>query len=136
MLPSRLIDCSKSFSTLLISLLVLLPTAAVIAGTSSPKYDVRTEAKMKGSVDEVQLPANAKDIVHLLVKTDAGTTDVYLCPKSFLDDMGVTFTKGDQIVLTGSKVKQGDADLVLAREVVRGTDDLVLRDGKGNPVWV
>ena len=49
--------------------------------------------------------------------------------------MGVTFKKGDEITLTGSKVKQGDSDLVLAREVVKGTDALVLRDDKGQPVW-
>jgi hypothetical protein len=41
----------------------------------------------------------------------------------------------DEIALTGSKVKQGEADLILAREVVKGADTLVLRDDKGNPVW-
>jgi hypothetical protein len=49
--------------------------------------------------------------------------------------MGVSFNKGDDISLTGSKVKQGEAELVLAREVVRGNDTVVLRDDKGNPVW-
>ena len=49
--------------------------------------------------------------------------------------MGVSFNKGDEIFLTGSKVKQGEAELVLAREVVRGNDTVVLRDDKGNPVW-
>ena len=71
----------------------------------------------------------------MLVKTGTDTVDVYLCPKFFLDDMGVSFSKGDEIALTGSKVKQGEADLILAREVVKGNDTLVLRDGKGNPVW-
>ena len=37
--------------------------------------------------------------------------------------------------VTSSKVKQGEADLILSREVVKGTDTLVLRDNKGNPVW-
>ena len=61
--------------------------------------------------------------------------DVYLCPKSFLDDMGVSFNKGDDIALTGSKAKQSGADVILAREVVKGDMTLVLRDDKGNPVW-
>jgi hypothetical protein len=69
------------------------------------------------------------------VKSGADSVDVYLCPKSFLDDMGVSLSKGDEIALTGSKVKQGEADLILAREVVKGSDTLVLRDDKGNPVW-
>jgi hypothetical protein len=55
--------------------------------------------------------------------------------RNFLDDMGVSFSKEDEIALTGSKVKQGEADLILAREVVKGTDTLVLRDEKGNPIW-
>jgi hypothetical protein len=104
---------------------------------SPPKYDVHTEAKMKGTVEEMKLPpkGSEKEVAHLLLKTGTDTVDVYLCPKSFLDDMGVSFSKGDEISLTGSKVKQGEADLVLAREVVKGTDTLVLRDQKGNPIW-
>ena len=104
---------------------------------SPPKYDAHTETKMKGTVEEVKLPpkGSEKEVAHLLVKTGADTADVYLCPKSFLDDMGVSFSKGDEITLTGSKVKQGEADLILAREVVKGTDTLVLRDNRGNPVW-
>jgi len=107
------------------------------AATGPPKYDVHTEIKIKGSVEEVRLPpkGSEKEAAYLLVRNATETVDVYLCPKSFLDDMGVTFGKGDEIALTGSKVKQGDADLVLAREVVKGTDTLVLRDAKGNPVW-
>jgi len=36
--------------------------------------------------------------------------------------MGVAFSKGDAIAVTGSKVKQDGADLILAREVVKGQD--------------
>lgn len=104
---------------------------------NQPKYDVNTETKMKGIVEEVKLPpkGSEKEIAYLLVKTGTNLVDVYLCPKSFLDDMGVSFGKGDEIALTGSKIKWGEADLILAREVVKGTDTLVVRDGKGNPVW-
>ena len=120
-----------------IALLCTLPLVAQKAQETSPKYDVHTETKMKGIVEEVKLPpkGSEKEIAHLLVKTGTDTADVYLCPKSFLDDMGVSFSKGDEIALTGSKVKQGEADLILAREVVKGSDTLVLRDDKGNPVW-
>ena len=115
----------------------LLLVAQKAQEASPPKYDVHAETKMKGTVDEVKLPpkGNEKEVVHLQLKTGADTVDVYLCPQSFLDDMGVSFSKGDEISLTGSKIKQGEADLVLAREVVKGTDTLVLRDEKGNPIW-
>jgi hypothetical protein len=121
----------------LICLCTLLLIAQKVPSTSPLKYDLHTETKMKGSVEEVKLPpkGSEKEVAHLLVKSGADTVDVYLCPKSFLDDMGESFSKGDEISLTGSKIKQGEADLVLAREVVKGTDTFVLRDGKGNPVW-
>ena len=101
------------------------------------KYDLSTETKVKGTLEEVRLPpkGNEKDVAHLLLKSGSETFDVYLCPKAFLDDMGVSFSKGDEIALTGSRVKQGEGEWILAREVVRGTDTLVLRDAKGNPVW-
>ena len=121
-----------------LALLCLVPLAAQKAQEPSPpKYDFHAETKMKGTVEEVKLPpkGSEKEVAHLLLKTETDTVDVYLCPKSFLDDMGVSFSKGDEISVTGSKVKQGDADMVLAREVVKGTDTLVLRDEKGNPIW-
>ena len=65
----------------------------------------------------------------------ADTIDIYLCPKAFLDDMGATFVKGDEVTVTGSKIKQDGSDLILAREVVKGTDTLMLRDDKGKPIW-
>jgi hypothetical protein len=108
-----------------------------IGQASLPKYDLATEAKMKGTVQEFKLPekGSEKEGARLTLKTSDATIDVYLCPKSFLDDMGSTLAKGDEVNLTGSKVKQDGIDLILAREVVKGTDTLVLRDDKGKPVW-
>jgi len=132
----------KSFCRLVFLELFLL--AAFVAAQKSttgpaslPKYDLQTETKIKGTVEEVKMPpaGSKKEAVHLVVKSGADTLDVYLCPKLFLDDMGMEFTKGDEISITGSKVKQGDTELVLAREVVKGNNTFVLRDGKGVPVW-
>lgn len=139
MLNSRRTKPSKRFLGSIVPAIALFYAVSLVAqhaqGPSSPKYEAQTETKMKGTVDDVRLPSSAKAIVYLLMKTDTDTVEVYLCPKSFLDDMGVTFAKGDQITLTGSRVKQGDADIILVREIVKGADTLVLRDDKGKPVW-
>jgi predicted PhzF superfamily epimerase YddE/YHI9 len=102
-----------------------------------PKYDLQTETKIKGTIEEVKLPpkGSEKEIAHLLVKNGVDTVDVYLCPKAFMDDMGMDFSKGDEISLTGSKIKQADSELFLAREIVKGNNTFALRDAKGNPVW-
>jgi hypothetical protein len=106
-------------------------------GTSGPKYDLQAETKIKGVVDDVKLPpkGSEKEIVHLQVKDGANSIDVYLCPKTFLDDMGMSFAKGDEVAMTGSKVKQGDTEIFLVREIVKGNESFVLRDAKGEPVW-
>ena len=107
------------------------------SGTSGPKYDLQAETKIKGTVDEVKLPpkGSEKEIAHLQVKDGANSVDAYLCPKTFWDDMGMSFAKGDEITMTGSKVKEGDTDIFLVREIVKGNDSFVLRDAKGAPVW-
>jgi hypothetical protein len=131
---------SRKISVLPVFLTLLLVASLVAQKTpkpSSPKYDLQTEAKIKGPIEEVKLPpkGSQKEIVHLLVKNGTESADVYLCPKSYFDDMGMDFSKGDEITLTGSKVKQGEAEFVLAREVVKGNNTFVLRDARGAPVW-
>jgi hypothetical protein len=116
---------------------ILLLCSTLSLAQAKPKYDASTEAKFKGTVEDMKLPpkGSEKEIAYLTIKSGTDTIEIYLCPKSFMDDMGISFAKGDEIAFTGSKVKQGDAEMVLAREVVKGTDTLVLRDEKGNPVW-
>jgi hypothetical protein len=126
------------FVALVLTSLCCAPLAAQkTVETKTPAYDLHSEAKMKGTVDEVKEPAKGseKEAIHLLIKIGADTTDLYLCPKSFLVDMGLSFAKGDEIALTGSKIKANGAELILVREVVKGNDTLVLRDDKGTPVW-
>jgi hypothetical protein len=97
-------------TSFLVAVIVFLLAALCVAQAGAPKYDSSTETKLKGTVEELKMPPNAKE-------------------------MGVTFAKGDEVAFTGSKVKQGDGEMILAREVVKGTDTLILRDDKGNPVW-
>jgi uncharacterized membrane protein len=127
-------SCSRRSLVLFLS---IVASAVLASGQAVPKYNVATETKLKGTIAELKVPdkANNKEVAHLTVKSGTDTLDLYLCPKSFMDDMGVSFAKGDEIAFTGSKVKEGNADMVLTREIVKGTDTLVLRDEKGNPVW-
>jgi hypothetical protein len=104
---------------------------------SMPKYDLTTELKTKGIVDEVKLLSlgSRKDFTELVLKSGSDTVHIYLCPKPFQEEMGISFIKGDEIAVTGSKVKQEASDVILARELVKGTDTLQFRDNKGHPVW-
>ena len=102
-----------------------------------PKYDLQTEAKTAGVIEEVNLLSfgTRKDFTELIVKSGEDKVHIYLCPKPYQEEMGMSFSKGDEIAVTGSKVKQEAADVILARQLVKGTDTLLFRDDKGKPVW-
>ena len=102
-----------------------------------PKYNPATETTIKGVVSEMRLvpPSGGKPIAYLVMKNGTDAIQVFLCPKKFLDDIGVVFKADDAIVITGSNVKQDGADLTLAREVVKGGETLTLRFKDGKPAW-
>ena len=122
--------------------LLLSVSAGLSQKTSSddgglPKYDVHTEMKTKGMVDEIRvlLVGTRKDFTELILKNGEDRIHIYVCPKPFQEEMGISFTKGDEIAVTGSKVKQEESDVILAREMKKGADTLLFRDDKGNPAW-
>lgn len=124
---------------LLFAVAVLLTSAGF--SQAPPKYDRSTETTVKGTVEEFKLvpPSGAKTVAYLLEKTgpdkDKDTVEIFLCPKKFLDDIGVAFKADEAIEVTGSKVKQDGSDLILAREVVKGGETLTFRFQDGKPAW-
>jgi hypothetical protein len=115
---------------------------ATVASSQAPeKYDPATETTVKGTVGEFKLvpPSGGKPIAYLTTKTgpdkERDTVQIFLCPKSFLDQMGIAFKPDEAIEVKGSKVKQGGTDLILAREIVKGGESLTLRFQDGKPAW-
>jgi hypothetical protein len=115
-------------------------TASAFA-QAPPKYDRATETTLKGTVGELKLvpPTGAKALAYLVTKTgpdkDKDAVQVFLCPKSFLDELGIAFKADESIQITGSKVKQDGTDLILAREIVKGGETLTFRFEDGKPAW-
>ena len=73
--------------------------------------------------------------VHLTLTTKDGSKDVHLGPSTYLAEKKFTMHKGDTLEITGSLVKMGGAEAVIAREVKKGSETLVLRDKNGKPLW-
>lgn len=120
----------------------LAPTSARAASQPTagvPKYDPATESVFKGTVEEVrdrECPVSGGMGSHLILRLADGTTiEVHLAPTKFVKTYELVFNKGDQVEVTGSKVKLEGADTIFAREVKRGNDDFVFRDKDGKPVW-
>lgn len=123
---------------------VLLSLTAAALSQATPKqttlkYDPATETTYKAVIEELKVvpPAGAKPIVYLVLKSSPDPGEVFLCPKKFLDDVGVVFKADDPVEITGSRIKQNGEDLTLAREVVKvnGGETLTLRFKDGRPAW-
>ena len=117
----------------------MLTTAAL--SQAPPKYDRATETTLKVTVEELKLvpPSGTKPLAYLLTQSgpdkSKDTVEVFLCPKSFLDELGIAFKADESIQITGSKVKQDGAELILAREVVKSGETLTFRFQDGKPAW-
>lgn len=125
-----------------------LAQRAIDRGAQDPAYDPKTEITLTGTVSEIQqmtMPQapppgrgpmmSGMGGVHLTLTTKDGSKDVRLGPSAYLVEKSFTIHKGDTLEITGSLVKMGGAEAVIAREVKKGSETLVLRDKNGMPLW-
>ncbi len=126
---------NKIAVAVLLLAIVAVPVLA-LADTEMPKYDPKTEVTIKAVVTEVkEITSKGKVEVHLIVKSGENVVEICLCPIAYLKEFETTFKKGDQLVITGSKVKMGEQEVVLAREIEQGDNKIVMRDKEGAPAW-
>ena len=70
------------------------------------------------------------------MKTADGTLQVHVAPTRFLRDKKLSFSKGDQIEVVGSKIIYNGHDALIARTVTRGNEIVAFREPNGKPMWV
>ena len=101
-------------------------------------YNPATEVTLSGTVDEVKTipgPGRGPGGMHLMIRAETGVTEVLLGPAWFVDSKKFDFAKGDNIIVTGSKLTMNNQEVVVAREVKKADKILTLRDAKGFPLW-
>ena len=129
-----LIGAMTSFSAV-----ALLASSAAqrSAGQGPPMYNVASEVTLSGTIDEVKTMAGpgGQGGIHLALKTTSETIQVDVGPSWFLTQQKYTLAKGDAIAVTGSRVKSGGAEHVIARQIKKGDQTMMLRDEKGFPKW-
>ena len=121
------------------ALLVALPSLAQGPGLRgwARHYNPATEVRTKGTVEEVRQAGRygSGSGTHIILKTEKENLEVHVGPTAFVTQSGFTFAKGDQVEVVGSRVRFGDADVLLAREVHKEGKTLVVRDANGVPKW-
>lgn len=130
----------KSGAVVCLAAMFLLAPLVMAQKTAAgaPKYDVAKEVTIKGTLEEIKEVPNPKGQIgiYLMVKSGGDVLEVRLCPNSFFKEFEVAFNKGDQLTITGSKVRVDEKDVILAREIECGNNKIVLRDKQGVPVWM
>lgn len=104
-----------------------------------PVYSPSSEGSLQGVVQDVQefyCPISGDVGTHLLVKTDHGTFQVHIAPLRFLRDKRLTFSRGDQIEVVGSRITYDGQEALIARTMIRGDQTVTVREPNGNPVWL
>lgn len=91
--------------------------------------------KVQPRATDIQEQIQEGKVVSETVKKEDRTIDVHLGPAAFLKERGFRLTKGDQIEVTGATAEFGNSDALIAREVKKGGETLVLRDAQGIPKW-
>ena len=122
-----------------------LPSSvALCQGTERGVYNPGTETTVKGTVEHVRtafLPGGGASAqsqgestgpLYLDLNSDSGKFAVFLGPAWFAESKGFKFAKGDQVEVTGSKVRD---DAIVAREVKKDDKVLTLRNAQGIPEW-
>lgn len=120
--------------------ILVLPVVAPAQGEKDRpgrRYDPATEMTVKGTAEAVtqQQGRRGWDGIHLTLKTEKEILDVHLGPSWFLKKHEMTLVKGDEVEITGSRVKLAGKDALLARILKKGDQSLTLRNEQGIPAW-
>ena len=131
------------YLALFLVLLLAMPALAQpgrrgLGPRSGPHYDPATVETVRGTIRSVDVQRSdygPSDGVHLALAVGEATLPVHLGPVWFVERQAAPFRVGDAVEVVGSRVTLAGEAVLIAREVRRGDDALVLRDAAGYPAW-
>lgn len=101
-------------------------------------YNPSTVETLSGTVTDIQTVVPAKGMnsgVQVVLKTDKETIPVHLGPSWYVERLDVKIAKGDTIEAKGSRITFAGKPAIIAGELKKGEQSLILRDANGVPVW-
>ncbi|HSH64686.1 MAG TPA: DNA-binding protein [Bacteroidia bacterium] len=102
-------------------------------------YDAKTFTQIKGEITAIEqiVPNKGTSVgIHITVKTKTETYPIHLGPKWYLDKQKLQLKVGDKVEVQGSKVNIDSKQTIIATEVLRDDNTLILRDQAGKPLWL
>jgi DNA helicase TIP49 (TBP-interacting protein) len=101
-------------------------------------YNPATVETVSGTVESVDKVTPMKGMhsgIHIAVKTDKESIDIHLGPEWYIERLDTKIEKGDKIEVKGSRVTLSGKPAIIAAELKKGDNTLVLRDSAGIPAW-
>jgi hypothetical protein len=103
------------------------------SGGRGPNYNVATEATVTGTVQDPK--PGPQQGIHVMLKTADATLELALGPSWYQTEKKYEIAKGDQLTVIGAKTTVDGHDLLLVREIKKGSETMTFRDAKGFPMW-
>jgi len=119
-------------------LIVVLTSVRTPQKEGPPAYNAAAEVAVSGTVEDTReffCAVSDEQGAHLVLRTDQGKLLVHVAPARFLRSQQFVFSRNDQVSVVGTRVHYQGEDAMLAREITRGNDVLILRDHQGHPLW-
>ncbi len=146
----------KKFFSLLLVVVMVLSASLVLAqpmkgwkgwrgsggwgmGTNYQRlYNSATVETVSGIIESIDKITPMKGMnygIQLLLKTEKETLPVHLGPGWYIERLDIKLEKGDNVQVTGSRVNMMGKTAIIAAEIMKADQKLILRDSSGIPVW-
>jgi hypothetical protein len=113
--------------------------ARAAPGAGERVYDPSTVGTVTGEVVSVERsarPGRGGGGVHLLLRTDSkDMLSVRLGPAAYVERQAMKIASGDRVEVKGSRVTVDGESFMVAAEVTKGDQKLLLRHPDGVPYW-
>ncbi len=107
-------------------------------GRYNRRYDFKKIETLDGEVISVDTYTSRRGVsqgVHLLVNTGKEKIEVHLAPSWYLEDRDFEIAPEEKIAITGSRINVDGEQAIIARQIKKGNETLILRDENGFPMW-
>lgn len=100
-------------------------------------YNRGTETTLDGTIEDIRVYSRpgAEATTHATLRTQDGAMTVLLGPLQFINERGVALQDGDRVRVTGSRVEFEGQDTLIARQIVKDGNSVLMRNEAGQPLW-
>lgn len=102
-------------------------------GQGRARYRVAAEMTVNGTVEE--LKPGPRQGMHVMLRTSDATLELALGPSWYQTEKNYALAKGDRIDVVGAKSTVNGRDVLIVREITKGSETMTFRDAKGFPMW-